>query len=188
MTFPNEQCKIKMACSLIVSILLCSLSSFNIGNTSVLAVNLPKVGDEGRGTWCCLMGRILLLPQKSCGQSLLCEKARGAPSRVGCLGKAPYSGKQIGTKNQSLAGGLGCASFIPKDHHGFVSIVSNPEAASTSPSFPSFWMMKSYHLLRPRVVQELAEDHMASCEGTGNQTQHYLIPKNRCYLKKYLKL
>lgn len=44
MTFPNEQCKIKMAWNSIVSTFLCSLSSVNIVNASVFVGNLSKDG------------------------------------------------------------------------------------------------------------------------------------------------
>ena len=94
-TFPNEQYKIKMAWHLIVTILLCSLSSVNIVNAAVLVANLAKDGRRGREEHTVLPdGRDAALAcQESCGQHSLQDKALEAPPRAGYLGKFPSSGE-----------------------------------------------------------------------------------------------
>ena len=120
MTFPNEQCKLKMAGNLIVSILL-AFPPFCYYRkcASVHAVSLA-----GGGRW---REKHVLLPDgsdvslasgKSGGQYPRQNGTLGAPSWAGCLGKARASGKWTGTKSQSLDDGFGCASFIPEAHLG----------------------------------------------------------------------
>lgn len=95
MTFPNEQCKIKMAQNLIVTILLCSLSSVNIVNAAGLLANVTKDGRWGREKHLVLPGGrdAALACGKSCGQYSLQGEALEAPSCVGYLGKVPSSGE-----------------------------------------------------------------------------------------------
>lgn len=95
MTFPNEQCKIKMSWNLIVSILLYSPSSVNSVNVSVFVVNLAKDGGWGREEHIVRPdGRdAALVYGKNCGQYSLHDMALGAPSCVWYLGKVPSSGE-----------------------------------------------------------------------------------------------
>lgn len=79
MTFPNEQCKIKMAWNLIVCILLYSPSSVNSVNASVFVVNLVEDGRWGREEHIVLPdGRNAALAYgKNCGQYSLQDMALG---------------------------------------------------------------------------------------------------------------
>ena len=126
MTFPNEQCKLKMARNLMVSILLVFPPfCYYRKCASVHAVSLAR---GGRWT-----EKHMLLPDgsdvslasgKSGGQYPRQNRTLGAPSWAGYLRKACASGKRTGTESQSLDDGFGCASFIPEAHLGSAYFVT----------------------------------------------------------------